>query len=121
MPELEAPVGDDVERGGHIGQHRGVAVVDAGDQGAQPQPLGGLRQCGQRRPALQAGPAAVAEDRVEVVERPPGLEDVDVVGRLPDGEHVAQVVSCGEVLNANRMEPTVVRPRETAQLNSSER
>ena len=36
-PELEASVGDDVERGGHVGQYRRVAVVDAGDQGAQAQ------------------------------------------------------------------------------------
>ncbi len=34
------------------------------------------------------GPVGVGEDRIEVVEGPAGLEDVDVVGGLPDGEHV---------------------------------
>ena len=30
--ELEPAVGDDVERRSHVGQHGGMAVVDAGDQ-----------------------------------------------------------------------------------------
>ena len=46
-PQLESSVRDDVERGGHVGQQGGVAVVDPGDQGAQSQPLGGLRQRGE--------------------------------------------------------------------------
>ena len=32
--ELEAAVGDDVECRGHVGEHRGMAVVDPGDQDA---------------------------------------------------------------------------------------
>lgn len=55
-PQLEAPVGDDVEGGRHVGQHRGVAVVDPGDQGAQPQSRGGLCQRRQRRPPSRQGP-----------------------------------------------------------------
>ncbi len=65
-----------------------MAVVDAGDEHADAQPLSGLRQRGQRRPALQAGPGRVGEDRIEVVERPAGFEDVDRVGSFPDGKHV---------------------------------
>ena len=107
--ELEPAVGDDVERRGHVGQHGGMPVVDAGDQHADAQPLGGLRQRGQRDPALQARPGGVGEDRIEVVERPAGLEDVDVVGRLPDGSISAQVVFCGEVLKANRTRPKTSR------------
>ena len=34
------------------------------------------------------GPVESREDRVEVVERPRRLEELDLVGRLPDGEHV---------------------------------
>ena len=45
-PQLQSAVGDDVKCGSHIGQHRGMAVVDSGDQGAQPQSLGRLGQCG---------------------------------------------------------------------------
>ena len=65
-----------------------MAVVDAGDEHADAQPLGGLRQRGQRGPALQARAGGVGEDRIEVVEGPAGLEDVDVVGGLPDRQHV---------------------------------
>jgi hypothetical protein len=86
--QLQPAVGDDVKGGSHIGQYRGVTVVDAGHQGAQPQSSGGLGQRGQRGPALQARAGGVSENRVEVIERPPGFEDVDVVGFLPDGEHL---------------------------------
>ena len=41
-----------------------------------------------RDPALEARAGRVGEDRIEVVERPARLEEVDVVGRPPDGEHV---------------------------------
>jgi hypothetical protein len=65
-----------------------MSVVDAGDEGAEPVPASGLRQGDQRRPALQARACRIGEDRVEVVEGPAGLEDVDIVSRLPDGQHV---------------------------------
>jgi hypothetical protein len=34
------------------------------------------------------GPVAIGENGVEVVEGPSGLEDFDVVSRLPNGQHV---------------------------------
>ena len=86
--QLEPAVGNDVQRRGHIGQHRGMAVVDSGDKRADPQPLGGLRQRGEGRPAFQTWARRVGEDRIEVIEGPARFEDVDVVGRLPDGQHV---------------------------------
>jgi len=86
--QFEPAVGDDVQGRGHVGEHRGMPVVDAGDQRAQPQPFGGLRQCGQGRPALKAGSGRVGEDRIEVVESPARLVYVDIIGCLPDGEHV---------------------------------
>jgi hypothetical protein len=86
--ELEASPRDDVQRGGHIRQHRGVTVVNAGYQRAQPQPRGGLRQGRQRGPSLQAWSRRIGEDRIEVIEGPSRLEDVDIVGGLPDREHV---------------------------------
>ena len=89
--EFEPAVRDDVQGRSHIRQHGGMAVVDAGDEHADAEPLGGLRQGRQRGPALQARATGVGEDRIEVVERPAGLVDVDVVGGLPDGEHVVPV------------------------------
>ena len=86
--ELEPPTGDDVERRGHVGQHRGVAVGHAGHQHAHAEPLGGLREGGGRDPALQARTGRVGVDRIEVVERPSRLEQLDLVGGLPDGQHV---------------------------------
>ena len=62
--ELEPAAGDDAQRRGHGGQHRRMAVVHTGHQcpaGAG----GGLRQRGQRRPALQHGPGRVGEDRMK--------------------------------------------------------
>ena len=62
---------------------------DAGDEHADPQPPRGLGQRGEGDPALQAGAGrVVGEDRVEVVEGPGRLEELDVVGGLPDREHV---------------------------------
>jgi hypothetical protein len=77
-----------INGGSHIGEHGGMAVVDAGDQRAEPQPLGGLGQRGQRAPAFQTGAGGIGEDRIEVIEGPAGLVDVDVVGGLPDRKHV---------------------------------
>ena len=85
--EFEPTVRDDVECAGHLGQHGGMAIVDAGDQHADAQPLRGLRQSRQRCPALEARPGGIGEDRIEVVEGPAGLEYVDVVGGLPGRQH----------------------------------
>jgi hypothetical protein len=86
--QLEATVGDLVERGSHVREHRRVPVRNPGDEHADAEPAGRLGQRRERDPPLQARPAAIAEDRFEVVEGPAGLEHVDLVGRLPDGEHV---------------------------------
>src|SRR5258707_1116773 len=72
----------------YIGEYGGMAVMAAGDECSEPHPLGGLGQGGQRRPTLEARPGGVGENRIEVVERPAGFVDVDVVGCLPDGQHV---------------------------------
>ena len=85
--ELEPAVGDHVDAGRHVGQHRRVAVHEAGDQHPDPQPGRGLGQRGQGDPAFEARPGGVTEDRVEVVEQPARLEEVDVVGLLPRGQH----------------------------------
>ena len=85
--DLQPSAGDDVERRGHVRQQRGVSVVDAADQGAQPEPLGRLRQRGERHPAFQAGPGRIGENGIEVVEGPAGFEQLDFVGGLPHGEH----------------------------------
>jgi hypothetical protein len=87
-PELEAAVGDDVECGRHVGQHRRVAVHVARHQHADAQTRRGLRQRGQRHPALEARTGGVGEDRIEVVEGPAGLVELDVVRGPPHGEHV---------------------------------
>ena len=68
--ELQAAVGDDVDGGGHIGQHRWMAVHDAGDQHPDAQTSSRLRQRGERHPAVKARSGRVAEDRIEVIERP---------------------------------------------------
>ena len=87
-PELQAAVGDLVERRRHVGEDRRVAVRHARHEHADAEAARRLRQRREGEPPLEARAAAVAEDRLEVVERPTRLEDVDVVGRLPDGEHV---------------------------------
>ena len=87
-PELQPAVRDLVERCRHVGEDGGVAVGHARHEHADAEPARCLGQRREREPTLEARAGAVAEDRLEVVERPPRLEDVDVVGRLPDGEHV---------------------------------
>ena len=87
-PELEPPARDDVEGGGHLGEHGGVAVGHAGHEDADSQTFRGLGQGGRGDPALQAGAGRIREDRIEVVERPSRLEELDLVGGLPDGQHV---------------------------------
>ena len=86
--ELEPAVRHDVERRRHVREHRRVAVRVAGDQHPEAQPRGRLRQRGERDPALHARSGAIREDRLEVIERPPGLEQVDLIGGLPHGEHL---------------------------------
>ena len=65
-----------------------MTVVNPGDQRPQPEPAGRLRQRGQRHPPFQARARRIGEDRIEVVERPARLEDLDIVGFLPHGQHV---------------------------------
>src|SRR6266496_4309689 len=87
--QLEPAARHYVEGGGHVRQDCGMPVVNASDQRAQPQPAGRLRERGQGHPALQAGARRVGEDRIEVVEGPARLEQLNVVGFLPHREHVA--------------------------------
>ena len=87
--QFEPPARHYVEGSGRVRQDRGMPVVNAGDQRAQPQPAGRLRERGQGHPALQAGARRIGEDRIEVVEDPARLEQVNVVSFLPHREHVA--------------------------------
>jgi len=68
-----------------------------------------LGQRGESQPTLETRPAAVGEDRFEVIEGPPRLEHVDLIRRLPAASMSSQVVVCGEVLKAKRI-PPVSRP-----------
>ena len=56
-----------------------------------------LRHRREHRPRLEARPVGVGEDRIEVVEVPRRLEQLDVVGGAPDVEHVGPggVLRCG--------------------------
>src|SRR5690606_775429 len=84
--ELEAAVADDVDRGGHVRQHRRVPVDHAGHLDADADALGRLGERGGRGPALQVGPVDVAGERIEGVPGAGALEDRDVVGRDPHVE-----------------------------------
>ena len=58
------------------------------DERPQPQSLGGLRQRRQHRPTFEARSGQVRgfgarPDRIEVVEQPTGLEQIDAVCLLP--------------------------------------
>jgi hypothetical protein len=87
--ELEATARHDVERGGHVGEHRRMTVRHAGHEHADAQAPGCLRQRSGGDPAFETGARhVVGEDRVEVVEGPRRLEELDLVGGLPDRQHV---------------------------------
>ncbi|SKT11968.1 Uncharacterised protein [Mycobacteroides abscessus subsp. abscessus] len=86
--EFQTPTGNDVQRRGHVGQHRRVPVMDTRHQHSDTQPLGGLCERCEGYPALQTRAGGIGEDRIEVVEGPAGFEDLDVVGHFPDGQHV---------------------------------
>jgi hypothetical protein len=68
--ESKATVGDDVDRGRHVGQHCGVAVV------------------GCRRRAHPAAAVASPGQGRQGGRAPARLEGIDLVGLAPDGEHV---------------------------------
>ena len=87
-PQLEPTARHDVDRRGHVGQHRRVAVRRARHHDADPDAGRGLGQRRERGPALEARLRPVAVDRLEVVERPGRLEQLDLVGGPPEGEHV---------------------------------
>ena len=88
--ELEAAVADDVERRGHVGQNRRVAVHHPVDHATDADTGGGLGQRRERDPSLHTRPGGVGNvDRIEVVEVPGRFEQLDPVGGPPDVEHVA--------------------------------
>ena len=102
-PELEPAVRDDVERGGHVRQHRRVAVGVAGHEHADPQPLRGLGQRRRGDPALEARAGRVREDRIEVVERPADSKRSMSSAACQTASMSAHVVCCGAVLIAKRI------------------
>ena len=67
VDEFRVGAGDGVVRCRLSCEERRVSMVNPGHHGAQSQSRGGLRQCAQRRPALQTGAQWVVEDRVEAV------------------------------------------------------
>ncbi len=95
--DLEAPPRDDVERRRHVGEHGWVPVVDSRHERAEPKARSRLGQGRKGDPALEARPRRIGDDRVEVVKEPARLEQLDVVGRTPDLEHVVpvRVLWCG--------------------------
>jgi hypothetical protein len=74
----------------HVGEHRRVTVGDAGDEHPDAQTPRRLRERGRCDPPFEARTRAIAEDRLEVIERPTRLEHLDVVGGLPHGQHVGE-------------------------------
>lgn len=89
QPEVQPPAGDDVERRRHVGGHRRVAEMHPVNHAADPEPGGGLGQRRQSDPRLQARTGRIAGDRVEVIEGPRRLEQLDLVGLPPDLQDVA--------------------------------
>jgi len=81
--ELEPAAGDDVDGGGHVGQHGRVPVHHAGYLAAEPDPPRGLRYGGQHRPGLEVRPGQVTAQRIEVIPVPRRLEQGDLVRRDP--------------------------------------
>src|ERR1022692_4092599 len=108
--DFEASAGDEVERGRHVGEYRRVTVVDAGHEHPEPQPARRLGQCGEGDPAFQAWTGRVGEDRVEVVEGPCGLEQLDLVGCTPDVEHGRPGRVLGRGLNSEAHLPHFTPP-----------
>src|SRR2546427_660355 len=64
-----------------------MAVGVAAHHGADTRPPGRLRERGERRPALEARPLGVDEDRVEVVEVPERVV-APGIGLLPQSEEL---------------------------------
>ena len=76
MPSRARPAGDDVERGDGLGQVRRVAVRDAGDERAEPHPLGAGGERAEQRVGLEHLLLGPAQQRqlVEVVHHEHGVE-----------------------------------------------
>ena len=81
--ELEAPARRDVDRDRHVGQHRRVAIRDAGHHHATTEPARAGEQHRQTRPALQRRLLGPGAQRIEVVVDPSGAEHVEPVGDVP--------------------------------------
>ena len=82
-------IGDDIEARDHVGEHCRMPVDHTTDHAADANPPGGLGQCRQRDPCFHARAGSVGHiDRIEVIEVPRRLEQVDLVGGAPGVEHV---------------------------------
>jgi hypothetical protein len=66
-PEVDAPVGERVERSRHLGEQRGVVERDRRDHRAEADAPGAHRHRGERRPRLERGTSRVAEEPGEMV------------------------------------------------------
>src|SRR5439155_1108123 len=85
--QVEAAPAHVVQGRRHLGGDARMAVGVAAHHGADARPPGGLRERGDRRPALEARPLGVDEDRVEVVEVPERVV-APGVGLLPQREEL---------------------------------
>ena len=76
MPRIARPLRDDVERRHHLGEQRGVAVRDAGDERAELHPFGARRERAEQRVRLEDRLVGAAErgQLPEVVHHPHRLE-----------------------------------------------
>src|SRR5207249_4582671 len=85
--QVEAAPAHVVQGRRHLGGDARMAVGVAAHHGADARPPGGLRERGERRPALEARPLGIDEDRVEVIEVPERVV-APGVGLLPEREEL---------------------------------
>ena len=83
-PEVEAATGYLVNGCHRVGHNRRMSVGVRGDHVTQPEAGCHSRQGADQRPGFHAWSGAVGEQRVEVIEQPTALVDLDVVGGAPD-------------------------------------
>jgi len=94
-PQLEAAAAHDVDRRGHLGQHRRVAERVAGDEVTDPDPGRARRDRGGERPTL-VGVSVDRARRGEVVHEPHRVEPGPLGGEDPLQDHVERHRDLGE-------------------------